>query len=253
MKRVDFIRAGGLAVGCLFMSGCVDQSYKMIGRECVQVAKYEASADLIKRYVTSVSLYEGYQTRAHFDVLVMSASIRALAAALYTRKQGLGPVAYEALVAQHSAESSRELKLYVLTEIADQAHVSLSDKDSAWSLYITTAQGKVVRPRTIKEVDLSPEIRAIFGYRFLPFKKAYEVVFSATDLQGKPYFLPGNEATLTLAGAGMSSTITWPVEAAKSASIRQNDLLERQDDKSIWEALKAIAKPKKRDDDYYFC
>ena len=42
----------------------------------------------------------------------------------------------------------------MLSEVHDASHISLNDKNSAWSLYLECADGRTLAPSMIKEVDL---------------------------------------------------------------------------------------------------
>jgi len=252
MKTIDVISRIGIFVGAGFLlTGCVDRSYKMIGRECPQVIKYEPPYGIIKQYLHSITLYEGYETRAHFDVMCMSEDMRTIYAALHSAKVGHDVHEHAAFLAQQIEEGKERITLYVLAQVSDSSHISLSDKQSAWSLFITTASGKKCTPLSIKEIELEPEIRALFGHRYIPFKKSYKMQFAAVDLAGRPYIGVDEVATLSLAGPGMSGVIEW-IQRPTHEHNATGQLLVRQGDGTIGEEIAKIAQPKERDEDYYW-
>ncbi len=250
MYRNQIVVLAGVLGSLVCITGCVDQSYKMIGRECPQVAKYEPPHAITKNYIQSVTLYEGYQTRAHFDVLVMAPEMRVIVAELLSTRMGHTPTQAAACLKQGLALNNDHIELYVLSQINNPAHVSLSDPNSVWSLFITTPSGMRLQPLEIKEVTLSPEISALFGHRHLGFKTATRIVFPALDLAGRRYINPENTATITFSGVGMSSSLTWTEK--KTTNIKSLELI-RQDNKSLWQMVKELTQPKERDEDYYFC
>jgi hypothetical protein len=251
MKKSTFIiRASSSVLAGLLLMGCVDRSYKMIGKECPQVFKYEPPYGTIKHYLHSITLYEGYETRAHFDVLCMSERMRAIYAALKSARVGNDETRHIALLKQQYAENAERMTLYVLVQIADHNFVSLSDKNSTWSLFLTTAEGHRIKPLAIKEVELDPEIKSLFGHRYIAFKKAYKVDFPVADYTGRPYIHENEECILSLAGPGMSGIIQWvPI---KTDGAENDQLLIQQGESTMWEEMSKLAAPKERDEDYYW-
>ncbi len=251
MKKIRMmVQVSGALFAGLFLMGCVDRSYKMIGKECPQVFKYEPPHGTLKQYLHSITLYEGYETRAHFDVLCMSQRMRAIYAALKSARVGNDEARHAALLKQQYVEHEQHMTLYVLVQIADPTFVSLSDKNSAWSLFITTAAGKKIKPLAIKEMDLDPEIKALFGHRYIPFKKSYKVDFPIVDIGGYRYLSSDEECILSLAGPGMSGMITWiPM---KTTGYENDQLLMQQGESSLWEEMAKVTAPKERDEDYYW-
>ena len=222
----------------------------MIGRECPQVVKYEPPYALTKNYIHSVTLYEGYQTKAHFDVMIMSNQMRVVLAELHSVKAGHTAQQRLAYLKEQLAINNEHLELYVLSQISDQAHISLSDKNSAWSIFITTARGVRLLPIGCKEVALTPEMSALFGHRYVGFKAITRFTFPAHDLSGKLFIKPGDKTIITFGATGMSSTIAWTEGSLADTESLQ---LIRQNDKTIWQMVKQLAQPKERDEDYYFC
>jgi len=239
-------------LACLAVGGCIDRSYNMIGKECPQVVKHEPPYSLIKQYLHSITLYEGYETKAHFDALIMSDQMSAVYAALRSAKAGDNENERLALLSQQLEENRQYRTMYILADVADQSHISLSDKNSAWSLFVTTPSGKKIAPLSLKEVDLSPEIRSIFGYRYVPFKKSYLVKFAANDIQGHPYLRPGDVATLTFAGAGMAGNVQWQERQLQKTEATPEQLLKRQNSSDLRSLFSGIAAPQERDEDFYW-
>jgi hypothetical protein len=249
-KSKFIIQASGLACMGLLLAGCADRSYKMIGKECPQVIKYEPPYGIIKKYLHSLTLYEGYETRAHFDVLCMSERMREIYAALKSARVGNDEARHVALLKQQKAEHAEHMTLYVLVQIADPEFVSLTDKNSAWSLFITTAQGRKVKPIAIKEIELDPEIKSLFGHRYIAFKKAYKIQFPLVDLSKASYFQQNQECELSLTGPGMSGVIRWtPFDTHHD---QNSQLLIQQGESTLWEEMAKVAAPKERDEDYYW-
>jgi len=253
MNKVKKYSLLGMGIACgLWIGGCVDRGYQMVGQECPQLARFDIPFSLVKPYLYSITLYEGYETRAHFDVLLMSDQMRALYAALHSAKIGHNANEKAAFMDQQLEDGRSVFTAYVLTCINDPAHISLSDKNSSWSLYITTAQGKKLTPLQVKEVDLAPEIRGLFGYRFELFKKSYQITFPAADIDGTPYFVPGDTTELTFAAAGQQSSIHWTERDFTAAEAATIAALRIKQAPSVAQTLQALSQPRAADTDYYF-
>lgn len=232
----------------LFTTGCF-KAYEIISTEFSQARRHEPSYATINDSLRSVTLYEGFETRAHFDVLWMSDDMRSVYAALRSAKEGHSPEKRDASLVSQLEENNHWITFYVLAEVKDDAHVSLNDKNSAWSLFVTTANGARLAPESIKEVELSPEIRFCFGRRFALYKKAYRFRFKAHDLAGNRYLMPRDLFTMTCARPGMSEQVSWTVPLLQKQSVLQERYeLRDKDKRGIWGTMSQMAQPAQRDE-----
>jgi hypothetical protein len=205
-----------LALTFSLIQGCLDPD-RILSCEFSQVTRLTPKNDRLSSILKSITLYDGLETKAHFDVVWMSDEAQALYVNLHAEKQGLSGVKARALLQQRLEENEQTITMYVLASVVDDSHISLSDHNSSWSLSLETASGLRIRPDSISEEDIQPEIRFLFGHRFARFKKMYKVVFPATTLTREPFFAPGDKLTLVCAGAGMYGTEAWIVPAAQPA------------------------------------
>lgn len=236
------------------ITGCVKVS-DIISTEFPQAQKHEPSYLTIKEYLRSITLYEGFETKAQFDVLWMSDDICSIYAALRSAKVGHNDNERDAFLVRHLEDNRHWITFYVLTEVNDDAHISLNDKNSSWSLFLQFAQGNKATPVSIKEVDLEPEIRFLFGSRFEMFKKSYRVRFAANHLDGEPRLIPEQLFSMVCAGVGMSGELSWHIPLLQKQSVLQKKHeLQYKDTGGLLSAFAAFAEPQGRDvvEDYFW-
>ena len=245
-------RMGGLAGVCgamLFLSGGF-QTYNMISTEFKQARTYEPSYDAVRQFVRSLTLYQGFETRAHFDVMWYSDVVAAIVSSLRACKQGDSVTESEAFVSREMEKNMQELTFYVLSDVTSQGHISLCDEHSAWSLYVITPSGQLIKPSRIKEVAFGPEIEFLFGDRFAPFKKSYRVTIPLKDHQSAALIHEEEAFSLVCAGAGIKGAMSWIMPEAVSHS----ELIERYSLQEATErpSIELFCEPKVREEDFFW-
>jgi hypothetical protein len=163
------------------LSSCL-KTYKLVPPETPQGEELKDVKKISEEYVRSAKVYDEWETRALFDVLWMSDDARNTANSLYNSRRGLQPSSI--------VSTPNKTIFYVLSDVRDNLHPDMSDKDAAWTMYLEV-EGKKIAPikDSIKEVELSPEIREFFGYRYRKpkLKASYAVEFQTTIPQNKPF------------------------------------------------------------------
>ena len=76
-----------MCVAMMAVVGCM-RTYELISTEFPQAEKHEPSYTTIKEYLRSMTAYEGFETRAHFDILWMSDDMYSIYAALHSTQVG---------------------------------------------------------------------------------------------------------------------------------------------------------------------
>lgn len=165
----------------LLFSSCGVKYYNIVKTETPQSPNQPTVREVAMRYVKSQTVYNQFETLAVFDALWLSDEVRKAYVDIYSNKHGLTQGAKDSMLKRNLEENNHWVTFYVLADVRDRTHPTLSDKDSAWSLYAT--HGAVsVEPETIKEVELECEYQMFFGRgRFVPSKAAYIVKFPATE------------------------------------------------------------------------
>jgi len=163
------------------MTSCI-KYYDTVKSEFPQAKDQPTKQEAVYRYVRSETVYDEFQTRAIFDVLWLSDSVRSAYVDVYTNKHGLNLDGKDDLLKKQRKENEETISFYVLAEVRDPGHISLEDSNSAWSLYLTNDSGWKLNPKNIKEVELAPEYKNFFGrHRVTPFKVPYLVTFDLKD------------------------------------------------------------------------
>jgi|GEM_PF-2442683 len=223
MKGPTFSRVYTVAAvaATLLLSACV-QTHEFLGDEVPQVQQYDPSWQTIKEYVRTMTPHKGFETRACFDFLWMSDRMRHIYCAMHQHKIGQNPTGHKATLLRQLEENKHKIIIYVLAEVTDAHHVSLSDPQSVWSFYLQTPNGYRIEPLSVKEVSLDSEIRAMFHHRATPSKKSYKLTFAAKDLSGRKHFNVHDEMQLVAATARMSEAVSWVIPSPlKSEAITQ--------------------------------
>jgi hypothetical protein len=176
-------------------SSCVRYD-KLVKSEFPQGTSYDDNRDVTYYNVRSANLYEQFETKGIFNALHLSDGTRTKYVDVYTRKRGIMGASYKAMLNRNLEENKHWISFYLLADIRDKTYVSLSEKNSSWSLYLDMGNGVTIAPESIKEVDIEPEYQAFFGYRFNLFKAAYLVKFPIQDAAGKRY--EGDDVDLKL-------------------------------------------------------
>ena len=176
-KSMQLIVLMLLACSTMFFSACV-KTYKLVPSESSQGKEHEDKREVIASNLRSVRVYDQWQTRAMFDVLWMSESVRSACADIAALRRGGSSKKVE------ESKGESEEYFYILADIRDQFHPELDDKEASWTIYLQTKNGEIT-PKDITKVKLSPEVLSLFGHRFPrpKFKESYKVTFPADALK----------------------------------------------------------------------
>ena len=186
--------------------------YELSKQEFPQGKEYKDEREVVANNLKTASIYDEFETRAIFDVLWLSDETRETYVDLHCKKRGKDKQAKQALLRRQLEDNKHWTTFYILSDVRDKTHVSLTDKNSLWSLYLTTTDGQKITPVSIKESEVEPEYQSLFGPRFNSFKRAYMVKFPVSDLNGKPYLKEGESFKTVLSSPYKKREIVWREE-----------------------------------------
>lgn len=166
-----------LLLTTVMTTSCI-KYYTLIKTETPQGIDLENQALITAKYLRTMPVYDHFETRAIFDVLWMSYECRKAYVDLYAKKHGLSQDMHKEMFKQQLEENNHWITMYILADIRETQNPSLSDPQAEWNLQITIDNNPTLFvPESIKEVDLEPEIRILFGGRYNTLKTAYKVKF----------------------------------------------------------------------------
>lgn len=211
----------------ILLPGCV-KYYDLSKTEFPQGEKQSDERKVVADNLRTTAIYNQFETKAIFDVLWLSDETRTAFVDINCRKNGKDEQAKNALLRRQLEENKHWITFCVLADVRDKTHLSLTDKDPYWSLYLKLPNGENVRPISIKEVELEPEYQFLFGDRFNAFKRVYMVKFPATNLNGVSYLQDVNKFQMALGSPAKEKELEW-------------DLIDKKSKKKVW-----------NHDDYYW-
>src|SRR5579862_7400654 len=122
------------------ISSCVRYD-KIVKSEFPQGTSYDDNRDVTYYNVRSVNLYEQFKKKAIFNALYLSDATRTKYVDVYTRKRGITGEAYKAMLNRNLEENKHWISFYLLADVRDKTYVSLSEKNSSWTLYLDMEWG----------------------------------------------------------------------------------------------------------------
>lgn len=197
-------------------SGCI-KYYKLAKSEFPQGKDHADKRTVVANNVRTARIYHEFSTKAIFNTLWLSDETRSSYVDMFCEKRGKDEQTKEAMLRRQLEENKHWITFYVLADIRDRTHVSLTDSYPMWSMYLDVHGGEKVQPISIKEAEVNPEYQFIFGHRFNMFKRAYMVKFPATSLG---VLICGSGVGVSVAANRFSkiyAALCWNSEVAKMA------------------------------------
>ncbi len=195
-----------LAVSLSFLPGC--KQYFFWGKESfVQAPKVRIDVDAVRLEVQTKRLYDQAATIGIFDALFLSSSVRNKAAELVSYWKAFSEEEEQELKNLDNKEQEEALVFYLLVGNTDAQRLSLKPDEPGWSVFLTVGSQKY-KPSQIKQVDLPPAYKKIFGARANHFRIPYKITFDRyTDGQAD---LLSNQFSLVLTTVNYTVTFNWP-------------------------------------------
>lgn len=201
-------------VGVLFVfsmilfPSCI-KYYKLSKTECYQGKDLPDRKEVSKNNVRTINIHDQFSTLAIFDFLWLSDETRSAYVDMNSTRKGKDEQAKRALLTRQLEENKHWISFYVLADIKDNTDGSLSDKNSPWALYLVSRDGRKVAPSSIKEVELEPEYKFLFGPKFDLFSRIFEIKFPYTDLAGIPYIKQAEMFKVVLCSLKKEGEVWW--------------------------------------------
>lgn len=218
---LTYVTLVGLLCSLFGMSGCL-KTYEFVPTEFPQPRVKSECHSLTKHCLRSAFVYEQFETKALFDVLHFSSHASDLYTDMYCNRRGKDAAAKEVLQHKQDEELSKSVVFYLLADVRDAVTTSLVEKNSQWSIYlsapecdkdgIATGLSLKLTPTELKEADLEPEIRSMFGACYSAFKTLYKVSFSALNDKGERCINEDGPLTMHLSSVTSECELTWNVE-----------------------------------------
>lgn len=142
-----------------------------------QTPTMNATVAEAQKYIRSVTSYDQLTTRARFDVLWLSDTVRTTYTDLYALKFAKTDEQKKIFLRRQLEENNHFISFYVLSLYENP----LGDPSSDWTLFLTI-DDKNYSPIEIKTVELTPEYIHILGKKYNRFKMPYNVKFDAKDI-----------------------------------------------------------------------
>ena len=184
--KVDVIFLAALIL--VFLPGC-KKYHQLVPSESYQGIKKEKPQEISKKFVRSVKVYDEFETIANFDFLLFCGEALEKYSQIYSSRRGLDENEMVDQLQEKIEKDRDQLLFYVLADVRSKKNASLSDKDSCWKIYLNGSNGEKIAPESILEVELEPEIQALFGDRGkqeeFRFKIPYLVKFPAGSVTEK--------------------------------------------------------------------
>ena len=162
------------------MVGCM-KTYEYLTTEVPQGRQYVSLRASILPAYAAVSVYDQFETKAHFSVIWVNNLVTTTLATIEGRMRGEDEQAREARAEQLRATRKGEFHCMVLADVRADTQSDLADSAPAWQFVLTTPQGVATTPIEIKAIELSPAWQALFGDAYSRYTKAYRLAFALDD------------------------------------------------------------------------
>lgn len=189
---------------------CV-KTYKLAPSESSQGEEERDYRKIVKENIRSVKVYREWATDAMFDVLWFSPETTHAYVDLFCRRRGMNQNDKQETLKKEFEKLDKKIIFYVLADVRDKFHPSLTDTDATWTMYLKTGSGTKVRPKMIVETEFPPEILSMFGHRYSApkFKVPYRVEFPVADEQGIHYLAGDKPFKLVMNSTGRKCVLGW--------------------------------------------
>ncbi len=215
-----------LLAGTMFLTpGCI-KYYELSESETPQATALDDQREIVALARRSVTVYNGFETRAIFNTIGLFDQVRAAYVERYTEKRGITGDAREQLLKRQLEENKHWLSFYVLADVRDKTNPGLGEPAATWTLSACIDKEELV-VESIKEVDLEPEYQKLFGTTFNLFKTAYLVKFAISELQAsKLSDLQFKQVVMHICSPYKRATMRWNLAdfTSKTKVLRDEDL-----------------------------
>lgn len=192
----------------LFLSSCV-KYHKIAKTEFPQGTEEKDRREVTHNFLRTSRIYNQFKTEAIFHSLWLSDRVRTQYNDDYCARRGKDSESKDALLKRQLEENRHWISFYVQADVRDRQHVALNDKNSLWTLYLETSDGKRIEPINIKNIEMEPEYQCYFGFRYSPFRETYLVRFPMQSLEGNNYLTDGQVFKLIICSPEKKTEVEW--------------------------------------------
>lgn len=157
-----------------------------------------------EKYVRSLHVYDYFSTLGLFEALWVSPEVRSIYNQL--QKQLDCDCACIEEVCENTDSSCATF--LVLAWIKGAEGTYLTDECPLWTMCLSV-NCKTYAPCIIKQIDVCPEYKAMFGRRFTRFKIAYRVTFSVSEQT----LIESRKFSLIFKQIGLQGMMTWCLDS----------------------------------------
>ena len=161
----------------VFLPSCV-KYYDFIPGEVPQWSTKKDLTNLRKSSLRKVRIYDEFSTVAIFDIMWFSDLVKVKYVNFYAKRVGLNKSEKLLKMRRLFEENKDTIKFFVLAEVHGGSKIPLGEKNSEWSFRLLVGD-RTILPKSIREIDLDPEVALIFGENYNKFKTPYLVSFPA--------------------------------------------------------------------------
>lgn len=177
------------ALGLVFiLTGCVGY-HNIVPPEFPQhehKSKGWAEAkEYAEKNLKTVKVYDELQTIALFDFMRYSDEMALASANIKSDRKGVGKNTRRQILLHNLAANQAEFKFLVQADVRQSVQRSLDKKNSPWTFWLETVDGKKTRPTSIKKISHTDITKQFFGDQFSRLKQLYQIIFplSGNDLE----------------------------------------------------------------------
>jgi hypothetical protein len=210
MKKISWVW-GLCGVLLIFLGGCyriIDWSKDTFYQGCF----LDNEISVARQYIRTLKIYDQFDTRAIFEVLWLSDTVREVYSMIHAMHFGKDEDQKKNFLRRQLEASSHAILFYVLSLFENP----LDSEDSEWTVFLTVDNTNYF-PTRIKAVDMPHEYKLFWKMNQMRFKTAYEVSFDAKNSEDN-CIINSNTRLLTLQfrSADKKGTVTWHIDNSGS-------------------------------------
>ncbi len=199
----------------LFLTGCIGY-HDLIPPEFPQHKHKSKGWDQAKTYaktnLKSIKIYDEFQTVALFDFLRYSDEIALSSACIKSDRKGANKKIRGQIMMHELAANQNEFKFLIQADVRKSCQEFLDKKNSAWSFWLETEDGRKIKPSSIKKIEHTDISRQLFGETYSRFKTLYKIVFPLSGNTLEQARSRRGPVTIVCRSNEHKCQVSWPAE-----------------------------------------
>lgn len=197
----------------LFLPGCIGY-HDLLPPEFTQFKHKSRGWDQAKIYaknnLKSIKIYDEFQTVALFDFLRYSDEIALSSACIKSDRRGASKKVRQQIMMHELAANQDEFKFLLQADVRKSFQELLDKKNSAWSFWLETPDGKKIKPNLIKKIQHTDITRQLFGNSYSRFKTLYSLTFPLSGNNLEQARNRRGPITIVCRSSEHKCKVTWP-------------------------------------------